>query len=94
MLSGAGVSLSEVVPDVQALHLLPENAGAVFQVASQFNLLEMVGPSVTPEDGVGGYEFDRTQGPACAIACGAGSHRRNRTTCVGDCGSACMPAPR
>jgi len=38
--------------DVRELHRRPENAGALFQVASQFNLLEMVGPDVTPEHGV------------------------------------------
>jgi hypothetical protein len=32
------------------------------KVASQFNLLEMVGPGVTPEDGVSGYAGDPTQG--------------------------------
>jgi hypothetical protein len=46
-------------------------------VASQFNLLEMVSPSVTPEQGVGIYEKDHTQGPACAIAAGAGTIYRN-----------------
>ena len=40
----------------------------LFQVASQFNLLEMADPSYTPEDGVDVYWFDRTQGPACATA--------------------------
>ena len=55
----------------------PANAGALFQVASQFNTLEMVGPSVTPEDGIDRYEGDHTQGPACAIACGAGTIYRN-----------------
>ncbi len=55
----------------------PSNANALFQVASQFNLLEMVSPSVTPEEGVGIYENDRTQGPACAVACGAGTIYRN-----------------
>ncbi len=60
-----------------ALHANPANAGAVFQVASQFNLLEMVSPSVTPEQGIGIYENDPTQGPVCAIACGAGTIYRN-----------------
>jgi len=69
--------LSEVVGNVQSLHQQSENAGALFQVASQFNLLEMVGPSVTPDDGIGIYENDRTQGPACAIAAGAGTIYRN-----------------
>ncbi len=67
----------EVVANVQDLHRLPENAGAFFQVASQFNLLEMVSPSVSPDEGVSGYEFDLTQGPACAIACAPGTVYRN-----------------
>lgn len=71
------VSLREVVADVQALHTDPANAGAVFQVASQFNLLEMIDPRATPEQGVDIYAYDRTQGPACAIACGAGTIWRN-----------------
>ena len=68
---------------MQKLHRNPANAGAVFQVASQFNLLEMVDPSVTPEQGVGIYERDRTQGPACAIAAGAGTIYRNYFVPVG-----------
>lgn len=71
------LQLSEFVGDVGKLHAAPETAGALFQVASQFNLLEMVSPSVTPEQGVGIYEYDLTQGPACAIACGAGTIVRN-----------------
>ncbi len=70
--------------DVQHLHVAPRSAGACFQVASQFNLLEMVGPNVTPEDGVGRYEDDPTQGPACAIAAGAGTIYRNYFVQVGD----------
>eukprot|EP00035_Acanthoeca_spectabilis_P005513 m.114555 g.114555 ORF g.114555 m.114555 type:complete len:217 (+) comp13057_c0_seq1:54-704(+) len=38
------------------LHQDGKNEGAVFQVASQFNCLEMVGPGVTPEHGVTIYE--------------------------------------
>ncbi|MEL6494505.1 MAG: hypothetical protein AAFQ41_05190 [Cyanobacteria bacterium J06623_7] len=71
------LSLTEVVGDVQKLHVDPANAGALFQVASQFNLLEMVSPRRTPEAGVGIYSHDLTQGPACAIACGAGTIYRN-----------------
>ena len=71
------LSVREVVADVAALHRDPANANAIFQVASQFNLLEMVSPNVTPEAGVTGYEHDKTQGPACAIACGAGTIWRN-----------------
>ncbi|EMI40836.1 hypothetical protein [Rhodopirellula sp. SWK7] len=77
-------TICEVVGDVRKLHADPANANALFQVASQFNLLEMTGPSVTPERGVGIYENDPTQGPACAIACGAGTIYRNYFTPVGD----------
>ena len=70
-------TLGEIVGDVRGLHADPANAGAFFQVASQFNLLEMTGPNVTPERGVGIYENDQTQGPACAIACGAGTIYRS-----------------
>ncbi len=71
------ISIREIVANVQQLHIDESNAGSLFQVASQFNLLEMVSPDVTPEDGVGRYEYDRTQGPACAIAAGAGTIYRN-----------------
>ncbi len=71
------VQVQEVIADVQQLHANPANEGAYFQVASQFNLLEMVSPTVTPDSGVTDYQFDKTQGPACAIACGAGLIYRN-----------------
>ncbi len=75
---GAGrLSVREVVADVSDLHADEANGGSLFQVASQFNLLEMVGPGVTPEQGVGIYENDHTQGPTCAIAAGAGTIYRN-----------------
>jgi len=71
------LSLREAVANVQDLHADASLSGSLFQVASQFNLLEMTSPSVTPERGVGIYEHDRTQGPACAIAAGAGTIYRN-----------------
>lgn len=71
------ISVEEIVADVQELHCESENTNAVFQAASQFNLLEMVGPHISPEQGVDRYENDYTQGPACAIACGAGTIYRN-----------------
>jgi hypothetical protein len=37
----------------------------------------MIDPRRTPEHGVGIYEDDRTQGPACAVAAGAGTIYRN-----------------
>ncbi|MBK7095647.1 MAG: hypothetical protein IPH57_11560 [Saprospiraceae bacterium] len=71
------ISISEIVGDVQEFHKDPINKGALFQAASQFNLLEMLNYRYTPEDGIGIYENDHTQGPACAIACGAGTIFRN-----------------
>ncbi|MEL7500746.1 MAG: hypothetical protein AAFN77_24345 [Planctomycetota bacterium] len=71
------IAVREVVANVQHLHTDKANAGALFQVASQFNLLEMASPNNTPEQGVAIYELDRTQGPACAIAAGAGTIYRN-----------------
>jgi hypothetical protein len=78
------LTLGIVEGDVRRMHIEPENAGAVFQVASQFNLLEMTGPAVTPEHGVTGYAHDHTQGPACAIAAGAGTIWRNYLIPLGD----------
>ena len=76
-LKAGKISVREVVANVQDVHTDASNAGSLFQVASQFNLLEMASPNVTPEHGVGIYEKDRTQGPACAIAAGAGTIYRN-----------------
>jgi hypothetical protein len=56
----------------------------LFQVASQFNLLEMTSYEVTPEHGVTRYQYDRTQGPACAIAAGAATVYRNYFVPVGN----------
>ena len=77
------LKLSVVSGEVRQMHQLPENGGALFQVASQFNLLEMVSPEITPEHGVTRYEHDRTQGPACAIAAGAATIYRNYFAPVG-----------
>ncbi len=71
------IRISVVKGDVRRMHQSPENAGALFQVASQFNLLEMMSPHVTPERGVTCYQDDPTQGPACAIAAGAATIYRN-----------------
>lgn len=71
------LSVQEIVADVTDLHRDESNAGALFQVASQFNLLEMVNPEVTPESGITQYIGDRTQGPACAMACAGGLLYRN-----------------
>ena len=67
------LTVRNISGDVRALHADAEFAGALFQVASQFNLLEMVGPDVTPEQGVTRYQHDGTQGPACAMAAAGSS---------------------
>lgn len=71
------LTLEPLRGDVRRLHADPANARALFQVASQFNLLEMVGPDITPEHGVTRYAHDHTQGPACAMAAGAATIYRN-----------------
>ena len=71
------IRVSELIGDVRTLHQDVANKDAVFQVASQFNCLEMASPHVTPEAGVGIYENDKTQGPACSICAGAGTIFRN-----------------
>lgn len=73
-----------IVNDAYELHARQDARQSVIQVASQFNLLEMVGPQVSPEDGVAGYEHDLTQGPACARAAGVGTIYRNYFAPVGD----------
>ncbi|MFT4538540.1 MAG: hypothetical protein ACI841_003815 [Planctomycetota bacterium] len=67
----------EAVDDVLELHAQQQNRGALFQVASQFNCLEFSHPGVTPEEGVTGYVYDLTQGPACSLASAAGTVFRN-----------------
>lgn len=57
---------------------------SVIQAASQFNCLEFPSPRVVPEEGIDQYASDRTQGPACAIACPAGTLYRNYFASVGD----------
>ncbi|KAG5191385.1 hypothetical protein JKP88DRAFT_174789 [Tribonema minus] len=59
------------------MHMHYEYPGAVFQAASQFNCLEFPDPLTTPEQGITQYAFDNTQGPACALACAAGTVLRN-----------------
>ena len=74
---GVPVRVRNVIGEARKLHRDPQHAGSLIQVASQFNLLEMVSEEVTPADGVTGYRYDPTQGPACAIAAGAATIYRN-----------------
>lgn len=64
-----------IVEDILTNHI--EFPDATIQAASQFNALEFVGPDVTPKDGITNYKNDPTQGPACALACAAGTFVRN-----------------
>jgi len=77
VLPPGSLKFKNIKGDIKRLHQDPGNAHSVFQVASQFNCLEMVGPHVTPEQGVTRYVMDRTQGPACALCCPAGTVFRN-----------------
>jgi len=76
----SGITFKNILGDVRSLILDSRNEGAVFQAASQFNCLEMIGPGVTPEMGVTCYHLDRTQGPICALACPAATIVRSYFT--------------
>jgi hypothetical protein len=71
------VKVREIVSDVSELHTMAENRHALFQAASQFNCLEFPSQRGKPENGIAVYSSDRTQGPACAIACAPGTVVRN-----------------
>ena len=77
------IRVRNIVGEAGAIHRDPANARALIQAASQFNLLEMVSPNVTPEQGVTGYASDRTQGPACAMAAAAATVYRNYFVPIG-----------
>lgn len=66
-----------VTGNIREMHTAEVAAGSVFQVASQFNCLEFIDPSCTPECGVTKYLWDKSQGPACALACAASTVWRN-----------------
>ncbi len=74
------IKLREVFGNVSDFHIKQENA--LFQVASQFNLLEMYRPENTRQMGITIYQYDKTQGPACAMSCAAGTLFRNYFTNV------------
>jgi ubiquitin C-terminal hydrolase len=59
------------------LHYDPQLKGSLFQVASQFNALEMNSQKYIPEYGITIYVHDGTQGPACALACPYATLYRN-----------------
>lgn len=61
--------------DVGSLQADPNNAGAMFQVASNFNCAEAASEAVSPDSRgfLEGYAFDRTQGPAASMSAGPGA---------------------
>ena len=74
---GGGVTLAHAATrDVLTAHAAAP-AGAVFLAAGGLNCLEFSSPAAAPEDGITCYEHDLTQGPACALACAAGTVVRN-----------------
>lgn len=77
------IKLCSLAADAYELHGWPEANGALIQVASQFNLLEMPSQHTTPEKGITDYQHDYTQGPSCAMACAAATVFRNYLVPVG-----------
>lgn len=63
--------------DVGALQMQISNRGATFQVASNFNCLELVHSQDQPKFGVTKYIYDLTQGPAASISCAPATVFRN-----------------
>jgi len=78
------LTFQHIVGDAKELHAKRCNAHSVFQVASQFNCLEMRDSSLTPQDGITQYALDRTQGPVCALSCPAATVYRNYFAIDGD----------
>ncbi len=76
------IKAQNIVGNARSLHrsdAVKNESGApvVIQAASQFNFLEFPSPECVPEFGISDYVFDNTQGPACAVACAAGTAYRN-----------------
>ncbi len=71
------INFKSIQSDIKVLIADKNNEFATFQVASQFNLLEMIRPTTIPEDGVSIYQFDNTQGPISSICTGASTIYRN-----------------
>ena len=77
------ITVRNIIGEARSLHTSDEitkkgdRAPVIIQAASQFNLLEFPSPDVVPESGIKNYVNDATQGPACAIACAAGTAYRH-----------------
>ena len=59
------------------IYNISEDDIVVVQAASQFNLLEMRAPEITPAGGITNYIQDNTQGPRVALSSPAGTLFRN-----------------
>lgn len=57
--------------------ILAAKKDAIFQVASQFNCLEMPHPGISSDAGISNYLSDNTQGPRAVLACTPGLLVRN-----------------
>jgi hypothetical protein len=79
-----GLKYYKIQGNAGHLHYDPQLKGSLFQAASQFNALEMVSQYVIPEQGITMYKDDRTQGPACALACPYATLYRNYFSMPGD----------
>ena len=65
-------TFSVIKGDVRALQADPANAGALFQVASNFHGLEQTSPQSSPEDiPLNSYRYDHTQGPMAVMGTAA-----------------------
>lgn len=80
----AKLKVSHQAADAYELHAQTKAKDALIQVASQFNLLEMADTDITPEEGITQYEYDFTQGPACAMAAAGAAIYRNYFAPVGN----------
>lgn len=75
----------EELNDINLLQNHPDFDGATFQVASNFNCLEVPSHSRSAADGISGYAIDYTQGPACVTPTPGGVMYRNYFVPVGGC---------
>eukprot|EP00696_Hemimastix_kukwesjijk_P003265 gnl/Hemi2/14023_TR4762_c0_g1_i1.p1 gnl/Hemi2/14023_TR4762_c0_g1~~gnl/Hemi2/14023_TR4762_c0_g1_i1.p1 ORF type:complete len:489 (-),score=118.10 gnl/Hemi2/14023_TR4762_c0_g1_i1:73-1509(-) len=75
---GRGGSTKDLhLVDVHGQQADPENCGATFQVASNFNCLEFVSEHDTADRGISCYVWDMTQGPAASVSAAPATLYRN-----------------
>ena len=83
-LMGKSFKISNITTHWHELHRQPENNGAVFQIATNFNGLSSVSSNETPEDGIEGYRASVCEGAVAASSCGAAVAFRNYLLPLGD----------